>query len=193
MQAFADIVRRPRWWIRMIIVGIVGAVEVGYSRSTSTGTRSSARVLNKAIKHDARAAPADGRPTPASPASLPGYVAPIGVAFTIVLIAAMMILLTNVMMGADVRFPSTVGSSAIAGFRRPSLRPRLHPRADDFEDAVSASARAAGSPRDHRLRRLTRPRRWGQAGATSFGSGGRSGSVNSGYLFLLNFHFLSLA
>jgi hypothetical protein len=40
---------------------------------------------------------------------LAGYVAPLGVAFTILVIAAIMIFLTNVVMGADVRFPSMLG------------------------------------------------------------------------------------
>jgi Yip1 domain len=46
---------------------------------------------------------------------LAGYLAPIGAAFVIVLMSAVLIFLTNIVMGADIRFPSMLGVVGYSG------------------------------------------------------------------------------
>ncbi len=115
MQAFADIVRRPRWWIPMIIIGIVGTVGVVvFSQHIGWD-----QVIRKSLEQSNQNMTPEQRQQTVALLSrvlpLAGYVAPIGVAFTIVVIAAIMIFLTNVVMGADVRFPSMLGIVGYSG------------------------------------------------------------------------------
>ncbi len=115
MQAFADIVRRPRWWIPMIIIGIVSTVGITiFSQHIGWD-----QVIRKSIDQNNQNMTPEQRQQAIAVASrflpLIGYFAPILAAFSIVMIAAVMIFLTNVVMGADIRFPAMLGVVGYGG------------------------------------------------------------------------------
>jgi hypothetical protein len=117
MAAFADIARRPRWWIPMIIIGLVGTAGI-IAFSQHVGWDS---VVRKAIDQGPNAqnmTPAQRQQAMAVAARflpLLAYVAPIGVAITIVLLSAVLILVTNVLMGAKISFSSMLGVVGYGG------------------------------------------------------------------------------
>jgi hypothetical protein len=109
MQAFADIARRPRWWIPMIVVGIVGTVGIVlFSQHIGWD-----QVIRKSIDQSNQNMTPEQRQQAIAVASrfvpLIGYFAPIGAAIVIVLMSAGLIFLANVVMGADIRFPAMLG------------------------------------------------------------------------------------
>jgi hypothetical protein len=114
-QAFADIVRRPRWWIPMIVIGIVSAVtivvfsqHVGWDQIVRKSLDQANQNMTPEQRQQALAVASRFLP-------LLGYLAPVLVAFNILLIAAVMIFLTNVVMGADSRFPAMMGVVGYSG------------------------------------------------------------------------------
>ncbi len=109
MQAFADVARRPRWWIPMILLGIVGTVGVvAFSQHIGWD-----QVIRKSLDQGNQNMTAEQRQQAVALLSrflpLVAYLAPIGAALVIVLISTVFIFLTNVVMGADVRFPAMLG------------------------------------------------------------------------------------
>lgn len=115
MQAFADIARRPRWWIPVIILAVLGTVAI-VAFSQHIGWDQIVRKMldqsnqNMAPEQRQQVIAVFSRVLP-----LLAYVTPIIVAFNILLIAAVMIFLTNVVMGADIRFPAMMGVVGYSG------------------------------------------------------------------------------
>ncbi len=114
-QAFADIARRPRWWIPMIVIGIVSAVAImAFSQHVGWD-----QVVRKSLDQSNQNMTPEQRQQALAVASrflpLLGYLAPILVLLNILLIAAIMIFLTNVVMGADIRFPAMMGVVGYSG------------------------------------------------------------------------------
>ena len=115
IQAFADIVRRPRWWIPVVIIAILGTVAiVAFSQHVGWD-----QVVRKSIDQSNQNMTPEQRQQAIAVASrflpLLGYVTPILVAFNLVLIAGVMMFLTNVVMGADIRFPAMMGVVGYSG------------------------------------------------------------------------------
>jgi hypothetical protein len=115
MQAFADIARRPRWWIPIVVTGILGAVGVViFSQHIGWD-----QVIRKSLDQGNQNMTAEQRQQAVALLSrllpLAGYLAPIGAALVIVLMSAVLIFLTNIVMGSDIRFPSMLGIVGYSG------------------------------------------------------------------------------
>ena len=115
MQAFADIARRPRWWIPMIIIGIVSTIgitvfsqHIGWDQVIRKSIDQSNQNLTPAQRQQAIAVASRFLP-------IIGYFAPALAAISIFLIAAIMIFLTNVVMGADINFQTMLGIVGYGG------------------------------------------------------------------------------
>jgi hypothetical protein len=109
MQAFADIARRPRWWIPVILIAILSTVAiVAFSQHVGWD-----QIVRKSIDQSSQTMTPEQRQQAIAVASrflpLLAYVTPILVALNVLLIAAVMIFLTNFVMGADIRFPAMMG------------------------------------------------------------------------------------
>jgi hypothetical protein len=108
---FPDIVRRPRWWIPMILFAILSTVvvsafsrHVGWERTVRQAIERnprmeqlSAQQREQAIQNGIRVA------------SVIGYAAGVSGAISIVVVSAVLIFLFNVLMSADLKFPSMMG------------------------------------------------------------------------------------
>ena len=113
MPAFADIVRRPRWWIPMILIGILSVAAIAiFSQHIGWD-----QIVRKSIDQNSQNMTTQQRQQAIAIASrivpIVGYVAPVIAAVSIVVFAAVLILMTNVMLGADISFTSMMG---IAGY-----------------------------------------------------------------------------
>lgn len=115
--ALRDVARRPRWWIPMIVVGVVSTLlivsfgqHVGWERVIRKSIDQNPRSQNMTAAQRQQAIELGERVTP-----FIAYIAPVGAAFAIVLIAAVMIFFTNSLMGADIKFPSMLGVVGYSG------------------------------------------------------------------------------
>lgn len=111
-SAFADIVKHPRWVIPLILMGVVGIVftqtfshRVGWESMIRRALESSSRGQNmtpaqmaQAVQTGARAGAAFGMVGGA-----------LGAAITCLVVALVLRFVTNVLMGADIRFGSMAG------------------------------------------------------------------------------------
>lgn len=110
-STFPDIARRPRWWIPMILLGIMATVvAVGYGRHNGWD-----RMIRQTIERNPRmeqlsaaqreqAIQAATRVT-----SVIAYAAGLTSAIAIVIVSAVLIFMFNVLMSADMKFPSMMG------------------------------------------------------------------------------------
>ena len=115
-QAFADIARRPRWWIPMLLIGIVSTVyinayssRVGWERLIRQTIEQSSRADSMTAQQREQAITAG-----ATVAKFAGYGAVVGTAASIFLTAAFLIFMVNVLMGADIKFNGMMGIVAYA-------------------------------------------------------------------------------
>ena len=110
-STFPDIVRRPRWWIPMILIGIMATItSIAYGRHVGWE-----KVVRQAIERNPRMDQLSAQQreqaiaTGTRIASYAGYAAGLNGAVLIVVVAAVLILLFNVLMAADLKFPSLMG------------------------------------------------------------------------------------
>jgi hypothetical protein len=115
MAAFADIARRPRWWIPMILIGILGGAAVavfsqhiGWDEIVRKSIDQNSQNMTPAQRQQAIAVGSRIAP-------IFGYVAPISAAIAIVVISGILLLMTNVIMGADISFTSMMGVVGYGG------------------------------------------------------------------------------
>ena len=115
-QAFADIARRPRWWIPLLLIGIASTVfinayssRVGWERLIRQTIEQSSRADSMTAQQREQAIRAG-----ATVAKFAGYGAVVGTAFSIFLTAAFLIFMVNVLMGADIKFNGMMGIVAYA-------------------------------------------------------------------------------
>jgi hypothetical protein len=113
--AFADIARRPRWWIPMILIGIlsIGAVAVfqqhiGWDEIVRKSIDQNSQNMTPVQRQQAIAVASRIAPIIA-------YIVPVAGAIAIVVIAGVLLLMTNVMMGADISFTSMMGVVGYGG------------------------------------------------------------------------------
>ena len=110
-STFPDIVRRPRWWIPMILLGIMATVtaiaygrHVGWERVVRQTIERSPRMDQLSAQQREQAISAATRL-----ASYAGYAAGVNGALSILIVSAVLIFLFNVLMSADLKFPSVMG------------------------------------------------------------------------------------
>jgi hypothetical protein len=110
-STFPDIVQRPRWWIPMILLGIMAtAVTIGYGRHVGWE-----RVVRQSIERNPRMDQVSAQQREqiitagTRVASYLGYAAGLNGAVSIVIVSAVLIFLFNVLMSADLKFPSVMG------------------------------------------------------------------------------------
>lgn len=125
-EAFADIARRPRWWIPMILLGIAATVlvasygqHVGWERVVRQSIEQSSRAENLSVAQREQAI-AGGTKV----AQVAGYLAIVGPAFTILITSAVLLFIVNNLMGAELAFPSMlgiVGYGYLPGFLKTAL------------------------------------------------------------------------
>ncbi len=115
--ALRDVARRPRWWIPMIVIGVVSTLlitafgqHVGWERVIRRSIDQNPRSQNMTGAQRQQAIELGERITP-----FIAYIAPVGTAIMIVVIAAVMIFFTNSLMGADIAFPSMLGVVGYSG------------------------------------------------------------------------------
>lgn len=104
---FPDIAKRPRWWVPVLIMGILSTIlvqtyshRVGWERLIRQQLDRSAQTGNLSGPQREQAI-AIG----ASVAKVIGYAAVLGTLFYVLVTAAVLLFLTNTLMGADIRFP----------------------------------------------------------------------------------------
>jgi hypothetical protein len=110
-STFPDIVRRPRWWIPMILLGIIATVvAVGYGRRVGWE-----RVVRQSVERNPRMDQMSAQQREQTIAittrfaSIAGYAAGVNGAISILIVSAVLIFLFNVLMSADLKFPSVMG------------------------------------------------------------------------------------
>jgi hypothetical protein len=113
--AFADIVRRPRWWIPMILIGVLSVAAIAvFSQHIGWD-----QIVRKTIDQNSQNMTPQQRQQAISVASriapIIGYIAPVSAAIAIVVIAGFLLLMTNVLLGADISFTSMMGIVGYGG------------------------------------------------------------------------------
>jgi hypothetical protein len=111
-KVFADIARRPRWWIPLLLMSVVSTIylnaysqRVGWERMIRQTIENSPRGENMTAQQREQAI-ARG----ASVVKILGYGgAVIGNLITIVIVAAVLIFMANSLMGGNLKFPSMLG------------------------------------------------------------------------------------
>jgi hypothetical protein len=111
-KAFADIARRPRWWIPVLLMGIMSTIflnayakRVGWERTIRQAIESSPRSETMTAQQREQAITVG-----ASVARILGYGgAVIGNLISIVLVAAVLMFMANNLMGGKIRFNSMLG------------------------------------------------------------------------------------
>jgi hypothetical protein len=110
-STFPDIVRRPRWWIPMILLGIMSTVvAVAYSRHNGWD-----RIIRQTIERNPRMDQLSAQQREQAivngtrVASVFAYGAGVSIAISIVVVSAVLIFLFNILMSADLKFPSMMG------------------------------------------------------------------------------------
>jgi hypothetical protein len=110
-STFPDIVRRPRWWIPMILLAIMSTVvvsaygrHVGWERAIRQAIERSPRAEQMSAQQREQAIQVTTRVT-----SVAAYAAGFFGAISIVVVAAVLIFLFNILMSADLKFPSMLG------------------------------------------------------------------------------------
>jgi hypothetical protein len=108
---FPDIVRRPRWWIPMILLGIMATVVAvaygrhnGWERMIRQTIERNPRMDQLSAQQREQAIAAATRVT-----SVIAYAAGLNGAIAVVIVSAVLIFLFNVLMSADLKFPSMMG------------------------------------------------------------------------------------
>src|SRR5690348_13748523 len=104
MSTFADVARRPRWWIPMILLSIVTVVtlisygrHVGWERVTRQAIERSANTQNLTAAQREQAIV-----TATRVAQYAAYIGAFGPALTMVVMSAVLIFLTDSLMGANI-------------------------------------------------------------------------------------------
>jgi hypothetical protein len=110
-STFPDIVRRPRWWIPMILLGIMATIvaveygrHVGWERVVRQSIERNPRMDQVSAQQREQIIAAGTRV-----ASYVGYAAGMNGAISILVVSAVLIFLFNVLMSADLKFPSVMG------------------------------------------------------------------------------------
>jgi hypothetical protein len=110
-STFPDIARRPRWWIPMILLGIMATVvagaygrHVGWERMIRQTMERNPRMEQLSVQQREQAID-----TATKVASIAGYAAGISGALSMLIVSAVLIFLFNVLMSADMKFPSMMG------------------------------------------------------------------------------------
>lgn len=108
---FPDIARRPRWWIPMILLGIMATITaISYGRHVGWE-----KVVRQSIERSPRSDQMSAQQREqtielgARFASYAGYAAGVTSAISILIVSAVLIFLFNVLMSADLKFPSVMG------------------------------------------------------------------------------------
>jgi hypothetical protein len=113
--AFADIARRPRWWIPMILIGILSIAAVAVFQQHIGWDE----IVRKSIDQNSQNMTPVQRQQAIAVASriapIIAYIVPVAGAIAIVVIAGVLLLMTNVMMGADISFTSMMGVVGYGG------------------------------------------------------------------------------
>jgi len=110
-STFPDIVRRPRWWIPLILIAIVSSLvattygrKIGWDKLIRTQIEQSQR--NDQMTPEQRE---NAVRIGTTIASFAGYFSPVTVAILILLVSAGLIFIFNTLMGAELQFPSMMG------------------------------------------------------------------------------------
>ena len=110
-STFPDIVRRPRWWIPMILLGIMSTIvgvaygrHVGWDRLVRQSIERNPRMDQLSAQQREQAIAVGTRI-----ASYAGYATGFTSAISILVVAAVLIFLFNVLMSADLKFSSVLG------------------------------------------------------------------------------------
>lgn len=108
---FPDIVRRPRWWIPMILLGVAATIIIGAFTQHVGWEHTVRQAIERNPRMDQVSAAQREQAIAAAIkiASIAGYAAPVTSAISIVIVAAVLIFLFNVLMAADLKFPSMLG------------------------------------------------------------------------------------
>ena len=110
-STFPDIVRRPRWWIPMILLAIMSTVvvsaygrHVGWERAIRQAIERNPRTEQMSAQQREQAIQMTTKVT-----SVAAYAAGIFGAISMMVVAAVLIFLFNILMSADLKFPSMLG------------------------------------------------------------------------------------
>jgi hypothetical protein len=110
-KVFPDIAKRPRWWIPVLIMGVVSTIfvqaysqRVGWERLVRQQIDASSRTSNLSAQQREQIIAAG-----ASFAKIGGYAAVLGTLFSVFVTAVVLFFLTNTLMGADIRFGGMMG------------------------------------------------------------------------------------
>lgn len=110
-KVFPDIAKRPRWWIPVLIMGVLSMIfvqaysqRVGWERLIRQQLDTSSRTANLSAQQREQAITVG-----AGIAKIAGYAAVVGTLIYILVIAAVLLFLTNTLMGADIRFGGMMG------------------------------------------------------------------------------------
>jgi hypothetical protein len=110
-KVFPDIARRPRWWIPVLIMGVLATIyvqaysqRVGWERLIRQQLDRSSQTANLSAEQRERAIALG-----ASVAKIGGYAAVVGTLFYIFVTAAVLFFLINTLMGANIRFGGMMG------------------------------------------------------------------------------------
>jgi hypothetical protein len=111
-KVFPDIAKRPRWWIPVLIMGVLSTIylqaysqRVGWERLIRQQLNSSSQTANLSAQQREQFVAAGARV-----AKVIGYgAAVVGTVFSIFVTAAVLFFLFNTLMGADIRFGGMMG------------------------------------------------------------------------------------
>ena len=110
-ETFPDIVRRPRWWVPVILLAIMGTAfavsygrRVGWERMIRQQIERSPQMEQMSAAQREQAIVIGTRVT-----SYITYAAGVGALVSVVVVAAVLIFLFNILMSADLKFPSMLG------------------------------------------------------------------------------------
>ncbi len=110
-KTFPDIARRPRWWIPLILIALVGSIvantygrRVGWETLVRQQIENSSRADQMTPQQKQQAIQVGSRI-----AGIVGYASPVIVALVVLVIAAVLIFVYNTLMGAQLEFPSMMG------------------------------------------------------------------------------------
>jgi hypothetical protein len=110
-RAFADIARRPRWWIPVLLLGVFSTIytsaysqRVGWERMIRQQIEQSPRSENMSAEQREQAIAVGS-----AVARSAGYGAIVLTLFSILLTAALLLFMANTIMGADIKFGSMMG------------------------------------------------------------------------------------